>query len=140
MSSTPSNHGTESVSFPLISLSFSYKSSLLCVLGHFFAVLGARTVHRSLNQLQTLTFRNQHLCILTHWLSSKYFEPRRPGHGVYAESDSTVGAGDTFIAGILYSCLIHHDSWSLPKKLAFAIELAGRKVAQEGFANLIEIV
>jgi fructose-1-phosphate kinase PfkB-like protein len=51
-------------------------------------------------------------------------------------TSSTVGAGDTFIAGILYSYLAHLQDWQLPQKLEFANKLAGRKVVQEGFAGL----
>ena len=47
-----------------------------------------------------------------------------------------IGAGDTFIAGILYSFLKFDDEWDLARKLSFAIELAGRKVAREGFDQL----
>jgi sugar/nucleoside kinase (ribokinase family) len=49
---------------------------------------------------------------------------------------STIGAGDTFIAGMLYSYLVHEHDWPLEQKLGFANELAGRKVVQEGFAGL----
>ena len=48
---------------------------------------------------------------------------------------SAIGAGDTFIAGMLYS-LLCRDEWPLEHKLAFSNELAGRKVAQEGFSGL----
>lgn len=47
----------------------------------------------------------------------------------------TIGAGDTFIAGMLFA-VNNHDEWSLQCKLEFANQLAGRKVLQEGFANL----
>ncbi|KAG9187848.1 ketohexokinase [Alternaria panax] len=47
----------------------------------------------------------------------------------------TIGAGDTFIAGMLFA-INEHDKWSLQKKLEFANELAGRKVSQEGFDGL----
>ena len=49
---------------------------------------------------------------------------------------STVGAGDTFIAGMLFGLTCHADDWPLDRKLEFANELAGRKVVQEGFAGL----
>lgn len=57
----------------------------------------------------------------------------------------TVGAGDTFIAGILFGFLCRDDgapgdAWSLRQKLDFANELAGRKVIQHGFAGLGEQV
>ncbi|KAL2868732.1 ketohexokinase [Aspergillus lucknowensis] len=48
----------------------------------------------------------------------------------------TIGAGDTFIAGMLYGLLCNGDTWSLPQKLALANRLAATKVAQEGFAGL----
>ncbi|KAL8995797.1 MAG: hypothetical protein Q9169_004555, partial [Polycauliona sp. 2 TL-2023] len=47
----------------------------------------------------------------------------------------TVGAGDTFIAGMLFA-LTSREEWSLDRKLHFANELAGRKVVQEGFRGL----
>jgi ketohexokinase len=47
----------------------------------------------------------------------------------------TIGAGDTFIAGMLFA-LNNHDEWPLQRKLEFSNELAGRKVLQEGFGNL----
>ncbi|KAL1860198.1 hypothetical protein Plec18170_002148, partial [Paecilomyces lecythidis] len=54
----------------------------------------------------------------------------------------TIGAGDTFIAGILYALNCHGSSasasWDLEKSLAFATEVAGRKVIQEGFGGLGE--
>ncbi|KAI8635317.1 pfkB family kinase [Xylariaceae sp. FL1651] len=52
----------------------------------------------------------------------------------------TVGAGDTFIAGILYSYISGHRDWTLQRRLGFANELAGRKVTQEGFAGLAQLV
>ncbi|KAK4181451.1 Ribokinase-like protein [Triangularia setosa] len=49
----------------------------------------------------------------------------------------TIGAGDTFIAGVLYASLSSHmDAWSHKAKLAFAVELATSKVQNEGFAHL----
>ncbi|KAL9617860.1 MAG: hypothetical protein Q9204_008453, partial [Flavoplaca sp. TL-2023a] len=47
----------------------------------------------------------------------------------------TVGAGDTFIAGMLFGLTCHSD-WDLDRKLEFANELAGRKVGQEGLSGL----
>ncbi|KAF2704019.1 ketohexokinase-like protein [Pleomassaria siparia CBS 279.74] len=48
----------------------------------------------------------------------------------------TIGAGDTFVAGMLFGFNFHSDDWSLEQKLSFANELAGRKVTQEGFGGL----
>jgi sugar/nucleoside kinase (ribokinase family) len=49
---------------------------------------------------------------------------------------STVGAGDTFAAGMLYGLICHGDDWSLLEKLQFANKIAGIKVVQEGFSGL----
>jgi fructose-1-phosphate kinase PfkB-like protein len=49
---------------------------------------------------------------------------------------SAVGAGDTFIAGILYGLICHPDDWSTGKKLTFAVQLATLKVQREGFDGL----
>jgi ketohexokinase len=53
---------------------------------------------------------------------------------VLLHARSTVGAGDTFIAGMLYG--LHADGWSPEATLAFAVELATKKVQREGFAGL----
>ena len=50
--------------------------------------------------------------------------------------DSTIGAGDTFIAGMIFALMEHGEAWPLSQKLCFANELAGRKVMQEGFSGL----
>lgn len=55
--------------------------------------------------------------------------------GETADVVDTIGAGDTFVAGMLFS-LNNQEEWSLQHKLEFANELAGRKVLQEGFGNL----
>jgi sugar/nucleoside kinase (ribokinase family) len=51
---------------------------------------------------------------------------------------STIGAGDTFIAGILYGLFYNSKNRDLEKALKFANELAGRKVTQEGFSGLMK--
>ncbi|KAI1486969.1 Ribokinase-like protein [Biscogniauxia mediterranea] len=45
----------------------------------------------------------------------------------------TVGAGDTFIAGMLFGLLCHTRDWDDEKKVRFAVQLATLKVQQEGF-------
>ncbi|RBR14087.1 hypothetical protein FVER53590_08014 [Fusarium verticillioides] len=47
-----------------------------------------------------------------------------------------VGAGDTFIAGMLYGLICHPDDWSMGQKLGFAVRLATLKVQREGFDGL----
>ncbi|KAH2919638.1 hypothetical protein KXW25_004948 [Aspergillus fumigatus] len=47
----------------------------------------------------------------------------------------TIGAGDTFIAGMLYAWLCQ-GNWDLEKKVHFANRVAGMKVGQEGFSDL----
>lgn len=49
---------------------------------------------------------------------------------------SAVGAGDTFIAGMLYALISHTEDWDIDKKVRFAVDLATRKVQQEGFIGL----
>lgn len=49
---------------------------------------------------------------------------------------STIGAGDTFIAGMLYSLIYRDKALDLSQKMAFANRVAGLKVRQEGFAGL----
>ncbi|KAJ0421971.1 Ribokinase-like protein [Aspergillus carlsbadensis] len=48
----------------------------------------------------------------------------------------TIGAGDTFIAGLLYGLICKGDVWDLSQKLGMATRLAGTKVGQEGFSGL----
>ncbi len=54
----------------------------------------------------------------------------------------TTGAGDTFIAGVLYGMIcrvgapLSSRSWTLEETLAFANGLAGRKILQAGFRGL----
>ncbi|KAL4943889.1 hypothetical protein BDV06DRAFT_188923 [Aspergillus oleicola] len=48
----------------------------------------------------------------------------------------TIGAGDTFIAGMLYGLICKGDVWNLEQKLKLATRVAGMKVAQEGFGGL----
>jgi ketohexokinase len=47
----------------------------------------------------------------------------------------TIGAGDTFIAGMLYAWLCQKN-WDLQKKIHFANRVAGMKVGQEAFSGL----
>ncbi|KAI1342262.1 Ribokinase-like protein [Xylariaceae sp. FL0016] len=48
----------------------------------------------------------------------------------------TLGAGDTFIAGMLFALLCHDQDWSIDTKLTFAVQLATCKVQQEGFDDI----
>lgn len=63
----------------------------------------------------------------------------RPSFKLNQPVIDTVGAGDTFTAGFLFSCLCG-NGWSLSQRLDFANELAGRKVIQEGFTGLADVV
>lgn len=59
---------------------------------------------------------------------------------VVAETEivDTVGAGDTFIAGMLFGLINKNIEWSLEQKLDFANALAGNKIKQQGFWRLAE--
>ncbi|KKK18713.1 hypothetical protein ARAM_001216 [Aspergillus rambellii] len=48
----------------------------------------------------------------------------------------SVGAGDAFIAGMLFGLICKGDFWDLTEKLTVANRVAGMKVAQEGFSGL----
>lgn len=54
---------------------------------------------------------------------------------------SAVGAGDTFVAGVLYGvlCRVQHDQNNNghgAQTVRFAVDLATAKVQQDGFAGL----
>lgn len=49
---------------------------------------------------------------------------------------SSVGAGDTFVAGMLYGLVAHADDWDARQKVRFAVDLATLKVQREGFGGL----
>ncbi|KAK3328478.1 Ribokinase-like protein [Cercophora scortea] len=65
--------------------------------------------------------------------------PANPSGGDISVVD-TIGAGDTFIAGMLYGLICHTHDWSLEAKLAFAVSLSTAKVQREGFAGLAAAV
>ncbi|PHH92717.1 hypothetical protein CDD83_5740 [Cordyceps sp. RAO-2017] len=48
----------------------------------------------------------------------------------------TVGAGDTFIAGMLYGLFCRRSPWDLGQSTSFAVGLATLKVQREGFDGL----
>jgi ketohexokinase len=53
-----------------------------------------------------------------------------------ADGHSTIGAGDTFIAGVLFGLLCHFADWDAENMLRFAVDLATQKVQMDGFAGL----
>lgn len=50
-----------------------------------------------------------------------------------------MGAGDTFIAGMLYGLVCRGENWHTSRKVNFAVDLATLKVQQEGFEGLAAI-
>ncbi|KAL3303215.1 wsc domain containing protein [Colletotrichum asianum] len=67
-------------------------------------------------------------------LQDQRYVERPVEHAVQHVADS-VGAGDTFVAGMLYG-LICRERWELGEKLGFAVDLATLKVQREGFSGL----
>ncbi len=63
-----------------------------------------------------------------------------PSDSTFLTLTSPIGAGDTFIAGMLYGLTCHANDWKLSHMLSFANELAGRKVVQEGLSGLGNIM
>lgn len=53
-----------------------------------------------------------------------------------AGATSSVGAGDTFIAGMLYGLVCREKTWPLDQSVRFAVNLATLKVQREGFEGL----
>ncbi|KAM0806777.1 putative PfkB family kinase [Seiridium cardinale] len=104
---------------------------------------GYKSPEACLREQAKLTPNALLLCCTWGAQGASAFEPTT---GAYVHRDAwvlkdssvidTIGAGDTFIAGMLYSYLAHQQDWQLPQKLEFASELAGRKVIQEGFSGL----
>ncbi|KAK9419868.1 putative PfkB family kinase [Seiridium unicorne] len=104
---------------------------------------GYKSPEACLREQARLTPNALLLCCTWGAQGASVFEPTT---GAYVHRDAwvlkdssvidTIGAGDTFIAGMLYSYLAHQQDWPLPQKLEFASELAGRKVIQEGFSGL----
>lgn len=51
-------------------------------------------------------------------------------------ANSSVGAGDTFVAGMLFALTCHPRDWDAAKGLRFAVQLATCKVQRDGFTGV----
>lgn len=71
------------------------------------------------------------------WAHIEAWTPNGSNGDEQTKVADTIGAGDTFIAGMLYA-LSSCPEWNLQRQLEFANELAGRKVLQDGFSGLGE--
>ncbi|KAL4889944.1 pfkB family kinase [Aspergillus ambiguus] len=95
-------------------------------------------------QKQSLLTRNASLLFCTWGQEGAVALETQTGNLIHRPAYTTpefsvvdaIGAGDTFIAGMLYAMLCQGDKWTLGEKLGFANRVAGMKVAQEGFSGL----
>lgn len=53
-----------------------------------------------------------------------------------ANLGSAIGAGDTFVAGVMYGLLCRTGDWGVQRTVRFAVDLATIKVQQDGFDGL----
>jgi ketohexokinase len=53
---------------------------------------------------------------------------------------SATGAGDTFVAGVLFGLLCRAGDWATWETLRFAVDLATAKVQIDGFAGLADMM
>ncbi|KAF3386260.1 Ketohexokinase [Penicillium rolfsii] len=105
--------------------------------------LGYRTAEECLREQSTRTRRASLLCCTWGQVGASALEPGT-GDFEHVAAYTTenfqvvdpIGAGDTFIAGMLYALNRKRKDWDLSRKLAFANRVAGMKVSQEGFAGL----
>jgi ketohexokinase len=95
------------------------------------AAVDVQTQHRNIMQSNAYLAEGKKVVEYVH-----IYEPQRATDS-YFLGQSTVGAGDSFIAGALYG-LFYRSGWDLATTLGFANEVAGRKIAQEGFSGLAE--
>lgn len=73
---------------------------------------------------------------VARWSSESNSTQTRGRQPSRANNGSTIGAGDTFIAGMLYAMMCKDKVWDVTQKLMFANQVAGMKVLQEGFSGL----
>ncbi|KAL1974551.1 hypothetical protein VTN31DRAFT_4755 [Thermomyces dupontii] len=104
---------------------------------------GYTSAEQCLRDQANFTPKARHLCCTWGEKGADVLElPSRTHVSVpaYTEEGSsivdTIGAGDTFVAGMIFGLMCRRDDWDLLTKVRFANELAGRKVFQEGFAGL----
>ncbi|CAG8890596.1 unnamed protein product [Penicillium egyptiacum] len=88
------------------------------------------------------TSRASLLCCTWGHEGAAAFEPKTgnfahvPAHIEEGGVIDTIGAGDTFNAGLLYGLIYRGQDWGFRKRLEFANLIAGLKVTREGFSDL----
>ncbi|PYI03808.1 pfkB family kinase [Aspergillus sclerotiicarbonarius CBS 121057] len=104
---------------------------------------GYQTPEECVQSQATLTRKASLLCCTWGQSGAVAFETKTQSlvhRPAYSSADfqvvDPIGAGDTFISGMLYALLCRGNQWSLSQKLGFANRLAGMKVSQEGFSGL----
>ncbi|KJZ80555.1 hypothetical protein HIM_00405 [Hirsutella minnesotensis 3608] len=103
--------------------------------GHRSAEACLKVEHRRQGSVGLCTWGADGAAALSQPLGECHHFPVRHQPRDIAVVDA-IGAGDTFIAGMLFGLVVHRASWDLNQCVRFAVDLATLKVQREGFAGL----